>query len=309
MARICQRLDGLPLAEELAAARVKLFPPKALLDRLDRGLELLSGGARDLPERQRTLRDTVAWSYDLLDEGERLMFRRLAACVGDFSLEAAEAICGPEAEGTFLETLASLVDNSLLVSRSEDEEPRFAMLETIREYAAERLESSGEADEMHRAHALYYLTLAEATQPEIVVPTQREWWWTRLEEKHDNLRAALRWAIRSRERDTATRLALALWRFWSVRHLGEGFRWLEAVLAMGGTVGAEPEGQARRRAFLLLVAGILATRHGDYDRAVALDEASLAIYRDLGHRKGTHGPLRELGAVAYHRGTTTGRCA
>jgi predicted ATPase/DNA-binding XRE family transcriptional regulator len=309
VARICQRLDGLPLAEELAAARVKLFPPKALLDRLDRGLELLSGGARDLPERQRTLRDTVAWSYDLLDEGERLMFRRLAACVGDFSLEAAEAICGPEAEGTFLETLASLVDNSLLVSRSEDEEPRFAMLETIREYAAERLESSGEADEMHRAHALYYLTLAEATQPEIVVPTQREWWWTRLEEKHDNLRAALRWAIRSRERDTATRLALALWRFWSVRHLGEGFRWLEAVLAMGGTVGAEPEGQARRRAFLLLVAGILATRHGDYDRAVALDEASLAIYRDLGHRKGTHGPLRELGAVAYHRGTTTGRCA
>jgi hypothetical protein len=94
-----------------------------------------------------------------------------------------------------------------------------------------------------------------------------------------------------------------------VRHLGEGFRWLEAVLAMGGTVGAEPEGQARRRAFLLLVSGILATRHGDYDRAVALDEASLAIYRDLGHRKGTHGPLRELGAVAYHRGTTTGRCA
>ena len=305
---ICGKLDGLPLAIELAAARVKLFPPKALLARLEHGLELLAGGARDLPERQRTLRDTVAWSYDLLDEDERLMFRRLAAFVGDFSLEAAEAVCGPEAEGSFLETLASLVDNSLLVSRAETsangevEEPRFAMLETIHEYAAERLLSSGEAEEVRRAHALYYLSLAEATQPETAVPTQREWWWTRLEKEHDNLRAALRWSIRSRKRDTAARLALALWRFWSARHLGEGFRWLEDVLAMGGSVGAEPERQTRRRAFLLLIAGILATRHGDYDRAVALDEASLAIYRDLGHRKGTHGPLRELGAVAYHRG-------
>jgi predicted ATPase/DNA-binding XRE family transcriptional regulator len=308
VARICQRLDGLPLAIELAAARVKLFPPKALLERLDRGLELLAGGARDLPERQRTLHDTVAWSYDLLDEDEERLFRCLAVFVGDFSLEAAEATCGPDAEGNFLDTLASLVDNSLLVSRAEtaangeDEEPRFAMLETIREYAAERLESSGEADEIHRAHALYYLALAEATQPETAVPTQREWWWTRLEKEHDNLRAALRWAIQSKERDTAARFALALWRFWSARHLGEGFRWLEAVLTMGGTVGAETERQARRRAFLLLIAGILATRHGDYDRAVALDEASLTMYRGLGHKKSTHGPLRELGTVAYHRG-------
>jgi predicted ATPase/DNA-binding XRE family transcriptional regulator len=306
VARICERLDGLPLAVELAAARVKLFPPKALLERLENGLELLAGGARDLPERQRTLRDTVAWSYNLLDENERLMFRRLAAFVGDFSLEVAEAVCGPEAEGDFLGTLASLVDNSLLLSltvtaaNQEDGEPRFAMLETIREYAAERLESSGEADEVHRAHALYYLALAEATQPEMAMPPQREWWWTRLEVEHDNLRAALRWAIRSREQDTAARFALALWRFWSARHLGEGFRWLEAVLAMDGS--AEPEVQTRRRAFLLLVAGILATRHGDYGRAVALDEASLTIYRDLGHEKGTHGPLRELGIVAYHRG-------
>lgn len=308
VARICQRLDGLPLAVELAAARVKLFPPKALLERLDRGLGLLAGGARDLPERQRTLHDTVAWSYDLLDEVEGRLFRCLAVFVGDFSLEAAEATCGPDEEGSFLDTLATLVDNSLIVSRAEtaadgeDEEPRFAMLETIREYAAERLESGGEADEMHRAHALYYLALAEATQPETAAPAQREWWWTRLEREHDNLRAALHWAIQKGERDTAARFALALWRFWSARHLGEGFRWLEAVLAMGGIVGAEPERHARRRAFLLLIAGILATRHGDYDRAVALDEASLTMYQDLGHEKSTHGPLRELGAVAYHRG-------
>jgi predicted ATPase/DNA-binding XRE family transcriptional regulator len=308
IARICQRLDGLPLAIELAAARVKLFPPRALLERLEHGLELLAGGARDLPERQRTLHDTVAWSYDLLDEDESRLFRCLSVFVGDFSLEAAEATCGSDVEGNFLDTLASLVDNSLLVSRAakaadgEDEEPRFAMLETIREYAAERLESGGEADEIHRAHALYYLALAEATQPESAVSPQREWWWTRLEREHDHLRAALRWAIQCQERDTAARFALALWRFWSARHLGEGFRWLEAVLAMGGTAGAEPETQTRRRAFLLLIAGILATRHGDYDRAVALDEASLTIYRDLGHEKSTHGPLRELGAVAYHQG-------
>ena len=302
---ICRRLDGLPLAVELAAARVKLFAPGALLERLNPGLQLLAGGARDLPERQRTLRDTVAWSYDLLDTDERALFRRLAVFAADFSMEAAEAICGSGTETDVLEVLASLVDNSLLVplaGASPDQEPRFAMLGTVREYAAEQLRASGQAEQMRRAHALYYLALAEATQPEFLVHAQREWWWTRLEEEHDNLRAALRWAIQSREGDTAARLALALWRFWSARHLGEGFRWLEAVLAMGGTAGAEPERQARRRAFLLLVAGILATRHGDYDRAVALDEASLTIYRDLGHRRSTHGPLRELGTVAYHLG-------
>jgi predicted ATPase/DNA-binding XRE family transcriptional regulator len=299
---ICRRLDGLPLAVELAAARVKLFPPHALLQRLDRGLGLLAGGARDLPERQRTLHDTVAWSYDLLDEDERLLFRRLAVFGGDFSLEAAEAICGPEAD--ILGALATLVDNSLLVPRAEDQaydEPRFVMLATIREYAAERLGEDGEEEEVRRAHALYYLALAEATQPENLVDTQREWWWTRLEEEHDNLRAALRWSIRSREEDTAARFALALWRFWSARHLSEGCRWLEAILAVGGTAGPEPVGQARRRAFLLLVTGMLTTRRGDYDRAVALDEASLTLYQDLGHRKSTHGPLRELGTVAYHR--------
>ncbi len=173
---ICRRLDGLPLAIELAAARVKLFPPDALLDRLDRRLQLLSGGARDLPERQRTLRDTVAWSHDLLEVDERALFGRLAVFAGGFTLEAAEAVCGtamPEG-GDVLETLASLVDNSLLVSRSgasagrEGGEPRFAMLETIKEYATERLRSSGEAEGMHRAHALYYLALAEAAQPEAV---------------------------------------------------------------------------------------------------------------------------------------------
>jgi predicted ATPase/DNA-binding XRE family transcriptional regulator len=309
---ICRRLDGLPLAIELAAARVKLFPPDALLDRLDRRLQLLSGGARDLPERQRTLRDTVAWSHDLLDADERALFGRLAVFAGGFTLEAAEAVCGtalPEG-GDVLETLASLVDNSLLVSRSgasagrEGGEPRFAMLETIKEYASERLRSSGEAEGMYRAHTLHYLALAEASQPE-VSPHMFEEWLAILEQDHDNFRVALRWAIGHRETDIGARLALLLWRFWSEHyHVGEGRRWLEAVLELGEPEDGvtEPTLPARRWAFLHLVAGILASGQGDYDRAVALCEESLFLYRRMGHRKGMSGPLRELGTVAYHRG-------
>jgi tetratricopeptide (TPR) repeat protein len=192
-------------------------------------------------------------------------------------------------------------------SLAGDEGPRFTMLETIREYAVERLESSGEAEEMHRAHALYYLSLAEAAQPEVSMHPREEWWWTQLEEEHDNLRAALRWAVRVREAETATRLALALWRFWNLgSHPSEGRRWLEAVLGLDGAeghaVGAEPALPARRRAFLRLVTGILSAAQGDHDRAVELYEESLALYERLGHRKGTSGPLRELGAAAYRRG-------
>jgi predicted ATPase len=197
-------VDGLPLAIELAAARIKLFSPQALLGMLDRSLQLLTGGVRDLPARQQTLRDTVAWSYDFLDPTEKALFRRLAVFAGGSSLEAVEPVCASEEDGpqesSVLETLASLVDNSLLVSLSEssafqeDEEPRFTMLETIREYALERLESSGEVEEVQRKHAKYYLTLAEATQPQISVRWGEADWWskfTRIEREHDNLRAAL----------------------------------------------------------------------------------------------------------------------
>jgi len=316
VARICRKLDGLPLAIELAAARTKVFSPVALLERLDRRMHLLVGGARDLPERQQTLRGTVAWSYDLLNVDEQALFRRLAVFAGSFSLAAAEAVCGSDTDqaeaGAVLERLAALVDNSLLVSRSEPsagreyKEPRFVMLETIREYAAERLESGGEAEDIRRAHALHYLALAEAAQPEVSAHMLKEWLAV-LEREHDNLRAALRWAIRDRVADTAARLALALWRFWAERyHLSEGRRWLESVLALGEPEGeaggAEPTLPARRWAFLHLVAGVLAAGQGDYNHAVALYEESLALYRNMGHRKGTSGPLRELGTVAYHRG-------
>ena len=188
VARICRRLDGLPLAIELAAARVKLFSPQALLKQLDGGLRLLAGGARDLPQRQQTLRDAIAWSYDLLDAGEQTLFRRLAIFAGGCTLEAVEAVCGSEedeqVESSALEIVASLVDNSLLVSRreasavQEDEQPRFTMLETIREYAMERLASSGEAEEVQRKHALYYLALAEAAQPEASGSPDGVAWWS-----------------------------------------------------------------------------------------------------------------------------------
>jgi predicted ATPase/DNA-binding XRE family transcriptional regulator len=321
VARICQKLDGLPLAIELAAARVKLFPPKALLDRLDRRLQLLRGGARDLPERQQTLRDTVTWSYDLLGADEQALFRRLAVFAGGCSLEAVEAVCGSEehkrVESSVLEILASLVDNSLLVCRSEssmsqeeDEQPRFTMLETIREYALERLELSGEVEEVQRKHAQYYVAMAEAAQPEASKRWDESEWWskfTRLEREHDNLRAALGWAVENRELETAARLAIALWWIWIERgYLSDGRRWMEAILAVDGAEGPSrgtPHAlPARTKAYLLQVAGILAMAQGDHDYAMALHEEGLRVYRELGHKKGVSASLRELGFVAYEQG-------
>jgi tetratricopeptide (TPR) repeat protein len=314
VAGICRRLDGLPLAIELAAARVKLLPPRALLARLEVGLRLLTGGACDLPEHQRTLHDTIAWSHDLLDADEHTLFRRLAVFAGGCTLEAAEAVCDADEPGeSVLETLASLVDNSLLVPRSEypecqeDEEPRFTMLETIREYAHERLESSGEAGKVRRNHARYYLTLVEAMQPEVYPRRQEGTWIADMEEEHDNLRAALRWTIRGREAEIGRRLVLSLWRLWIERgHWVEGRRWAEAVLELDGseTQAARVVSRlpAHKRAFLIHITGILATTQGDYDGASALYEESLAAYRELNYKKGMSGPLRELGIIAYHRG-------
>src|SRR5215211_3296578 len=320
VARICQKLDGLPLAIELAAARGKLFPPKALLDRLDRRLQLLRGGARDLPERQQTLSDTVTWSYDLLGAGEQALFRRLAVFAGGCSLEAVEDVCGSEEhkrlESSVLEILASLVDNSLLVSRSEssmrqeEDQPRFTMLETIREYALERLESSGEAEEVQRKHAQYYVVMAEAAQPDASKRwDEAEWWskFTRLEREHHNLRAALGWAVENRELATAARLAIALWWIWIERgYLSDGRRWMEAILAVDGAEGPNRETPhalpARTKAYLLQVAGILAMAQGDHDYAMALHEEGLRVYRELDHKKGVSASLRELGFVAYEQG-------
>ncbi|HSK83838.1 MAG TPA: tetratricopeptide repeat protein [Rubrobacter sp.] len=319
VARICQKLDGLPLAIELAAARVKLFPPDALLERLDRRLQLLGGGARDLPERQQSLRDTVTWSYDLLGADEQALFRRLAVFAGGCSLEAVEAVCGSEDDkrgesSVFLETLASLVDNSLLVSRSEssmcqevDEQPHFTMLETIREYALERLTSSGEVEEAQRKHAQHYVELAETATPDAPTQWGRASHFARLESEHDNLQAALGWALQNLEAEMGARLALAVWWFWiESGYLSDGRRWIEALSALDGAGGppgeSPPALPARTKAYLLQVAGILAMVQGDHDRAVALHEEGLGVYEDLGHNKGVSASLRELGFVAYEQG-------
>jgi predicted ATPase/transcriptional regulator with XRE-family HTH domain len=318
VARICWRLDGLPLAIELAAARVKLFSPQVLLAKLDRRLQLLTGGARDLPERQQTLRDTVAWSYDLLRTDEQALFRRLAVFAGGCSLEAVEAVRGSEdderGESSVLETLASLVDNSLLESRSEssmreeaDEQPRFTMLETIREYALERLESSGEVEDAQRKHARYYVELAEAGKPEASSHWHGASKFTRLEREHDNLRAALGWALQNLEAEMGARLALAVWWFWiESGYLSDGRRWIEALLALARAGGPPEESPpalpARTKAYLLQVAGIMAMAQGDHNHAVALHEESMSVYEDMGHNKGVSASLRELGFVAYEQG-------
>src|SRR5215208_2755382 len=270
---ICARLDGLPLAIELAAARTKLLPPQALLSRLGNRLKLLTGGARNPPERQRTLRNAIEWSHDMLDEGEKTLFARLAVFSGGSTLEAIEVVC--DAEGDLpvdaLEGVSSLLDKSLLGrEEASDEQSRFVMLETIHEYAREKLRESGEAEELGRAHAQYYLALAE--EAELVGPEQA-WWLERLEAEHDNLRAALNRSLEAGDSGTALRIGGAVWRFWYVRgHFSEGRRWLASGLS-GGEMA--PVG-VRARALLGL--GELALWQGDYTRAAEDLEASLTLH-------------------------------
>jgi predicted ATPase/class 3 adenylate cyclase/Tfp pilus assembly protein PilF len=297
VAEICHRLDGLPLAIELAAARSKLFSPQALLARLDSRLTFLVGGARDLPARQQTLRSAIGWSYDLLTPGEQTLFKRLGVFVGGCTLEAAR-VCNAAGDlpVDILDGLTSLVDKSLLhVAETTAGDSRFVMLETIREYALERLESSGETEALHRQHAVYYLALAETAEPELQSKQQGAW-LNRLEDEHDNLRAALRWMLDHGETETAARLSGALWRFWHAHgHVHEGRRWLEEALT-------RPVERTAMRAKALSGAGVLARSQGDYAAAHALLEESLAIKRELGDKPGIALALNELGLVAHDQG-------
>ena len=325
VAEICARLDGLPLAIELAAARVKVLSPQALLARLTNRLRLLTGGARDLPDRQRTMREAVAWSHGLLTEAEQALFRRLAVFAGGFGLEAAQAVGGsgggeggergeganpsplvlpspPERSDTpsspsVLDVLTSLVDQSLVRwQEGPGGEDRFGMLETLREYALERLAHSGEGETVGRAHAGFFLALAERASPELVGAGQAVW-LDRLEADHGNLRAALEWGL-GREPAVAARLGAALWRFWGVRgHLSEGRRWLERIVAVGGE-GAAPAVLAE----VLHGAGSLALSQADDGRAAELFERALALRRVAGDAPGTANTLRRLGALALRRG-------
>ena len=270
VAAICARLDGLPLALELAAARVRVLPPEQLLGRLDDRFRLLTGGGRGAPPRQQTLRDTVEWSHALLSAPERVLFRRLAVFAGGWTLEAAEAVgsgAGVSAADV-LDGLTRLVDQSLVVAdAAADGTARFVLPETLRQYAQERLAASGEAAAVRSRHAAYYLALAEASRPPFAEHHDRAW-LARLEREHDNLRAALAWTRpgggapeRQGEPETGPRLAAALWRFWWQRgHFTEGLGWLERMLSA-------PAGPAAR-ARVLGGAGVLAL-YQDPARAAA----------------------------------------
>ena len=283
VAEICTRLDGLPLAIELAAARTAVLSPRVLLERLDHRLALLTDGPRDLPERQRTLRATIAWSYDLLDGRERLLLERLTAFAGGWTLEAAEAVCpGTGAEAEVPIGLHALIDKNLIQRVCTTGALRFTMLETIREYALERLTERGEVVEAQRAHAAYFLRFAEHAASFVQGPDQVAW-LDALDGELANLRLALAWLLESDMATEARRLAWALHWFWHVRgHLSEGRGWLDRALAsVGGTSRTGDEAARRDGARLRYAAGLLAVVQGDLAAAQAHLETSVELWRAL----------------------------
>jgi predicted ATPase/DNA-binding winged helix-turn-helix (wHTH) protein len=294
---ICLRLDGLPLAIELAAARTKVLPPRGILDRLQSPLQLLTGGALDLPERQQTLRKTIDWSHGLLNEAEGKLFRRLSVFVGGCTLEAAEAVCNTNCDlGIDLfDGMCSLVDKNLVqrVDRAEAE-PRFAMLETIREYALERLTDSGEQSATRRAHAAYCLVLAEEGNPELS-PDDRVRWLTQMRRR--DRQSPFRTRLAVSDAGSGLRLCVALFRFWDMReHLTEGRTRLETVLHLAGTECS------KERARVLHFLGALATAQGDYDAAERFLQESLSFYEELDDESGIAVSLNALAVSARDRG-------
>jgi predicted ATPase/serine/threonine protein kinase len=293
---ICARLDGLPLAIELAAARVKVLSPALMLTRLASRLQLLTGGARDLPQRQQTLRAAMDWSHDLLSAAEQKLFRRLSVFAGGCNLEGVEAVCDTKADLDLdlLDGMASMVDKSLVQQIEHGKgESRFAMLETIREYAQEKLEASGEQPLTKRAHAAYCLVLAEEDATEVGAE-----WLERFASEHGNFRAALEWLTETGDAEWGLRLGTALFRFWDIReHLAEGRDSLGKLLKLAG---AQVATKARARA--LFAAGVLAGGQGDYASADVLIGESQDIARQLGDKTGVAISLNALAVVARDRG-------
>ena len=301
---ICARLDGLPLAIELAAARLRVLSPTALLERLEHALPLLVGGPRDLPARQQTLTATIGWSYDLLDRAERHLFRRLSVFVGGFTLEAAEAVCGDEDLGVgVLDGLDSLLAKSLIDRDEREGTPRFHMLETVREYAVEQARAATELAEFRRRHAAYFLNLAELAASRFASISAPDW-LQRLETDHNNLRAALRWSLEEHAADTALRVSAAVWHFWYARgYLTEGSRWLEEALRLADVAeaGGHPA-SIRARAWALNGAGVLAHYQAQYARAMTLCGQSLALCRKVDDQAGVAAALHGLALVARSGG-------
>ena len=297
---ICARLDGLPLAIELAAARVKVLSPSAMRTRLASRLQLLTGGARDLPQRQQTLRSAIDWSYDLLSAAEQKLFCRLAVFVGGCTLEGVEAVCDTKGDLNLdlLDGTESLVDKSLLQRVEQaNGESRFVMLETIREYALEKLQANGEDKLTKRAHAAYCLVLAEEEATE-QSGAERAEWHDRFALEHDNFRAALQWLAESGDADWGLRLGTALFRFWEgCEYFAEGRDSLERLLKIPK---AAPPSRARARA--LFSAGVLAGEQGDYDASDALMGESLDVARKLGDTQGVAVSLNARAVNARDRG-------
>jgi predicted ATPase/transcriptional regulator with XRE-family HTH domain len=296
VAEICRRVDGLPLAIELAAARTRLLPPAALLAKLDRRLPVLGGGPHDLPARQKTMRDAIAWSYDLLDPAEQALFRRMCVFTGGCTLDAAAAVCADAwGEAGVLDGLASLVASSLLRMDETAAAPRVTMLETIREYGGERLAEDLEATSAGDRHAAYYLALAERTADALTGPAAAAG-LAGLDAEHDNLRAALRWARDRGDRMTALRLAGALWRFWMHRgHLSEGRRWFAEAFALPGDDGlAAPVTQVN----WLVGAVRLAMDQADFAAATTYCEQAVAVARERGDAADQAAALNTQGTLA-----------
>jgi predicted ATPase/class 3 adenylate cyclase len=316
VAGICVRLDGLPLAIELAAARVRLLPPERILERLESNrLKLLAGGARDLPERQQTLRGAIDWSHALLEEDERVLFARLAVFSGGCTLGAMEEICAGE---DALDGAESLLDKSLI--RQEETgrgEPRFVMLETIHEYARERLRERADAETTHRRHARYFLSLAEESEPRLGGPEQVAW-FERLETENDNLRAALTWAIEHREAELGLRLAQALRPFWYARgHYVEGRGWVARFLGSLAGLFVDSEDYVRAQDLYeevlvlsrqmddastlvdcLIKLGYISLFQRDHPKAAALGEEAVALSRERGYTAKLARALNCLGWAA-----------
>jgi predicted ATPase/DNA-binding winged helix-turn-helix (wHTH) protein/Tfp pilus assembly protein PilF len=297
IAAICSRVDGLPLAIELAAARVKMLPPSALLTRLESRLHLLTAGPRDVPERQQTLRKTIDWSYDLLNASEQKLLRRLAVFLGGCTLEAAEAVCNTRNDlgAEIFNVISSLVDKSLVQQTEKaNGEPRFGMLETIREYCLERLDDSEEVHVTRRAHAAYCLVLAEEGNPDLD-ETERAGWLARCDIEHDNFSAALDWLVQSTDVEWRFRLCVALFRFWEMReHLAEGRARLESLLLV-------ESGSPGEKAKVLVYLSTFATVQGDFPAATEFVEKSLSISRALGDPWGVAVSMNARAIIACDR--------
>jgi predicted ATPase/DNA-binding CsgD family transcriptional regulator len=308
VAEVCRRLDGLPLALELAAARIKLFPPHALLVRLQQGRHLLTSNVHDVPARQQTLQQTIKWSYDLLDDQEQALFRHLSIFVGGCTLEAAEAVCQAlgEAERDMLDLVSSLLDKSLLhqVAGGQDA-PRLQLLETIRAFGLERLVEAGESGAAGQAHAHYFLRVAEVAEPELYGASQVARFDT-LQREHDNFRAALRWLLETRASEQALGLCVALARFWTIRsYVTEGRAWLRGALELAAQVS-----QATTiRAKALCWAGWLAQLQGELTVAAALCQESLDLSRHLSDQHTMALALSRLGIISSSQGDDTTACS